>query len=66
MSITFACRCGQQIKAPDHAAGLKARCRHCGEQHRVPATSTIRPDTTSSGSWIILLNRAKADRSSSS
>jgi hypothetical protein len=62
MSIVFTCHCGQPIKAPDNAAGLKARCRYCGEQLRVPATSEPRPSPTSSGSWIMLVSRAKADR----
>ena len=62
MSISFACRCGQPIQAPDHAAGLKARCHCCGDHPRVPATSVARPNTIGSGSWILLVQRAKAGR----
>jgi hypothetical protein len=59
MSIAFACRCGQRDTVPDHAAGLKIRCQRCGEPACVPDVFQARPDTTNSGSWIMLVNQAK-------
>jgi hypothetical protein len=62
MAIRFDCRCGQKIKAPDNAVGLKVRCPRCGEQLRVPMASQSRPDPLNSGSWIRLVQLAKAGR----
>jgi hypothetical protein len=62
MAIRFDCLCGQKIKAPDNAAGLKVRCPRCGEQQRVPMAFQSRPDPLTSGSWISLVKLAKADR----
>jgi hypothetical protein len=59
MSIAFACRCGQRDTVPDPAAGLTIRCQRCGEPVCVPDVFQARPDTTSSGSWIMLVERAK-------
>jgi hypothetical protein len=37
MTIEFYCACGQKLKAPDDAAGRKARCPACKADVRIPA-----------------------------
>jgi len=38
MSITFQCaQCGQNVQAPDAAAGKRGKCPHCGASNEVPA-----------------------------
>lgn len=36
MSIRFRCRCGESLRADDDEAGLRIRCRECGDSVRVP------------------------------
>jgi uncharacterized paraquat-inducible protein A len=62
MPIVFACTCGRQLSVPDAAASLRARCPRCGATVRVPAATEARPDTLSSGSWVMLVKKAKAKR----
>jgi hypothetical protein len=59
MTIPIVCRCGEGNMVPDHAAGLKIRCRRCGEPACAPEVFQARPDTISSGSWFMLVQRAK-------
>lgn len=39
MSIKFACACGRSVRAPDEAAGRKAKCPNCGAVLTIPAAA---------------------------
>jgi len=46
MTIHFACACGKTLKAPDNAAGKRARCPACAAVVPVPAPAVTADVTT--------------------
>jgi hypothetical protein len=60
MPIIFSCTCGQPITAPDGAKGLRAHCRYCSAEVRVPAASDPRSAPSDSAIWRKLSSQAKA------
>src|SRR5262245_30071864 len=40
MAIDVLCPCGKTLRAPDHLAGRRVRCAHCGAKSRVPNQPT--------------------------
>jgi hypothetical protein len=62
MPIIFSCTCGRPITAPDAAKGLRAHCRCCGAEVRVPTTSDPRSAPSDSAIWRALSSQAEAVR----
>jgi RsiW-degrading membrane proteinase PrsW (M82 family) len=44
MSIQWHCACGKRLKAPESAAGKRARCPACQEINQIPQTPAPEPD----------------------
>ncbi len=62
MAISATCDCGKTVRAPDHAAGKKARCPACGNVLRIPmphgSNATPAPRTSQSAAHSTPATRA--------